>query len=431
MTAYPGIVPASKIGRIVLPQYATVSMVNTEESPLPLGVYADDETFLQGCADQVAIVWAALGGAVLDIELTPYLVFSMYEQAVLDYSAIINSHHAKNVFSSILGTTGGNFDSDGNLVGDGTDGNLAAGSHVELKYPKFDFGYSMRIADAVSTMADIGGNEEMYKVNVPMLFGKQDYDLQEIIETAAEDPESPFHSKFDGIQTKTKVLIKKVYFQSPRTMWQFYGYFGGLNVMGNLNTYGMWSDDAQYQIVPVWQNRLQAMSFKESMSVRTAHFSYRIINNVIRLFPVPDGVFPPNVWIEFLFPTNVWGDDGSGVSGVDGVNNFNTIPFENIPYTKIHSMGKTWIRKYATALCKTVLGNIRSKVGQIPIPGQNVTLNGPSLLAEGKEELRQLVEDLKKLLDELSYAAAAKADKEQISDAREIMASIPLPIYVG
>lgn len=432
MTAYPGIVPASKIGRIVLPQSATSAEVNTEANPLPLGVYGDDPTFLQGCADQVAYVYSNLGGDVLDIELTPYHVFAAYEQAVLDYSAIVNSHHAKNVFSSLLGTPSGDFDSDGNLTGDGSDGKIAAGEHVELKYPKFDFGYSLRIADATSSMADVGGDETLYKIGITMIPNQQDYDLQELIETEAEDPESAFHDKFAelSLQAKTKALIKKVYFQSPRSMWQFYGHFGGLNIMGNLNTYGMWADDSQYQIVPVWQNRLQAASFRDSLQVRTAHFSYRIVNNIMRLYPVPDGLFPPVVWVEFMFPTNVWGDDGVGSSGVDGVNNFNTIPFENIPYTRIHSMGKNWIRKYALALCKIILGNIRSKVNQVPIPGQSVTLNGAELLSQGKDEIRQLVEDLKKLLDDLSYAAAAKSDKEQMQDAKEILSSVPLPFYI-
>ncbi len=429
MTAYPGIVPASKIGRIVLPQYATIAEVNTEENPLPLSAYTDDEEFIQGCADQVAIVYFTLGGDVMDIELTPYLVFSAYQQAVLDYSAILNSHQARNVFSSLLGTTVGEFDSEGNII-ESEEGGLEPGSHFELKYPKFDFGYSMRIADATSSQADVGGDESLYKIGIAMTSGQQDYDLQTLIETEAEDPESPFYEKIAEFDAKTKVLIKKVYFQSPRSMWQFYGHFGGLNVMGNLNTYGMWADDAQYQIVPVWQNRLQAASFKESMAVRTAHFSFRIVNNILRLYPVPDGIFPPTVWVEFMFPTNVWGSDG-GKSGVDGVNNFNTIPFENIPFTYINSMGKTWIRKYATSLSKVILGNIRSKVGSIPIPGQNVTLNGPELLNQGKEEIRQLVDDLKKLLDDMTYASAAKSDKEQIQDAKEIMASIPLPIYIG
>lgn len=431
MTAHPGIVPASKIGRIVLPQYATVAEVNTEANPLPLGVYADDPTFLQGCADQVAYVYANLGGDVMDIELTTYLVFSAYEQAVLDYSAIINSHQAKNILSSILGTPIGEFDSDGNIVGDGDDGKIAAGAHLEMKYPKFDFGYSSRISDAVSSMADVGGDETMYKIGIEMVPGQQDYNLQTLIETEAEDPESPFHDKFAEmeLQSKTKVLIKQVYFKSPRTLWQFYGHFGGLNVMGNLNTYGMWADDSQYQIVPVWQNRLQAASFKDAMHVRTAHFSYRIINNILRLYPVPDGVFPPVVWVEFMFPTSVWTDEG-GASGVDGVNNFNTIPFENIPYKYINAMGKNWIRKYALALCKVILGNIRSKVSQIPIPGQSVTLNGTELISQGKEEMKQLVEDMNKLLEDLTYQAAAKSDKEMVQDAQQVMASIPLPIYI-
>ena len=50
-------------------------------------------------------VYKKLGGDVVDIELTPANVYAAYEEAVLEYSYIINMHQGKNVLSTVLGET--------------------------------------------------------------------------------------------------------------------------------------------------------------------------------------------------------------------------------------------------------------------------------------------------------------------------------------
>mgnify|MGYP001407887903 CR=1 FL=1 len=62
------------------------------------------------------------------------------------------------------------------------------------------------------------------------------------------------------------------------------------------------------------------------------------------------------------------------------------MPFENTPYQAINSIGKQWIRRFALALSKETLGNVRSKIGSIPIPGDSVTLDGPALLSQSQTE---------------------------------------------
>ena len=64
----------------------------------------------------------------------------------------------------------------------------------------------------------------------------------------------------------------------------------------------------------------------------------------------------------------------------------NTMPFANIPFNSINSIGKQWIRRFALALTKEMLGQVRGKFSTIPIPGEAVTLNHSELLSQGKEE---------------------------------------------
>ena len=42
-------------------------------------------------------------------------------------------------------------------------------------------------------------------------------------------------------------------------------------------------DDSTFEIVPVWQNKLQAMAFEDSLWTRTSHYSYEIKDNNIRI----------------------------------------------------------------------------------------------------------------------------------------------------
>ena len=83
---------------------------------VPYGVYTGSVEFLSGAASQVDYVYKKLGGDVVDIELTPSNVYAAYEEAVLEYSYIVNLHQSENILSDVLGQTTGTFDHKGELV---------------------------------------------------------------------------------------------------------------------------------------------------------------------------------------------------------------------------------------------------------------------------------------------------------------------------
>ena len=124
-------------------------------------------------------------------------------------------------------------------------------------------------------------------------------------------------------------------------------------------------------------------------------------------------------------------ETGSVDSGVEGVNNLNTVPFDNIPYENINSMGKQWVRKYALALCKEMLGQIRGKFTTMPIPGESVTLNHSELLSQAKEEQQALRDKLREMLGEVEYSELAKKDQEITDAAANVLKVTPLGIFVG
>jgi len=110
----------------------------------------------------------------------------------------------------------------------------------------------------------------------------------------------------------------------------------------------------------------------------------------------------------------------------------NTLPFQNIPYDNINSMGKQWIRRFSLALCKEVLGQVRGKFGgTVPIPGETVNLNASDLLSQAKDEQTALREELNKILEETVYSKLIETDKGMIDNQNAIIAASPLKIFVG
>jgi hypothetical protein len=399
----------------------------------PIGAYTGSQGFLAGASKQVDFVYKKLGGDVVDIELTPANVYAAYEEAVLEYSYIINLHQAKNSLADSLGASTGSFDEKGNLIV----GDSLSGSNIELRYPRFQYAQARKIGDAISTAGGYGGTNRIYSASFRPGTNQQDYDLQTIIETASKAGTDTagkpvaFEGKVDDNQ---RVIISKVFYKSPRAMWRFYGYYGGVGVVGNMSTYGQFADDSTFEIIPTWQNKMQAIMYEDSIYTRTSHYSYEIKDNFLRLFPTPSywGMQDMDrIWVEFYVDASPWDVNERYDEGMLGVNNVNTLPYSNLPYENINSMGKQWIRKYALAVCKEMLGQIRGKFTTMPIPGESVTLNHSELLSQAKEEQESLRTKLSELLDTVIYKELAKNDAEMSDAAAAAFKNSPLPIFVG
>ena len=421
--AIPKLNPASTSNTNVLP--VTGSTTNVVAT-LPFGVYAGSAAFLSGATDQVAYTYKKLGGDILDIELTEGNVYSAYEEAVLEYSYLINLHQSKNSLSSLLGAATASFDQSGQIVS----GDALSGSDVQLKYPHFDYGYSRRITERMITETGIGGTQPIYSASFARITNQQDYDLQALL-SASSLTETDVNY-FGRVQDK-RVIIRKVFFKTPRAMWRFYGYYGGFSVVGNMRTYGQYADDSTFEIVPTWQNKLQAMAYEDALWTRISHYSYEIKDNMLRLFPEPDSTSPGKFWINFTIEGDYepWEDTARGKNGTDGINNLNTLPFQNLPYASINSIGKQWIRRFALALTKEMLGQVRGKFAVVPIPGESVTMNASDLLTQAKEEQDSLREELKTILDEVTYEKLSTVDSSLQDATKKIMENVPVGIMVG
>ena len=413
--SFPDLTPTSTQSAIVLPETSSDSDAEITSS-LAVGYYTG-ATFIAGAKSQVAYTYKRLGGDVLDIELTAKNVYNHYEEAVLEYSYIVNLHQARNALGSALGGPTGSFNNKGEIT---------SGEGVALKYPKFQFDYAFRAADKFSTEAFVGGTEPVYSASFASVTDKQEYDLQSIVSSSQSG------EAWDGMGNK-RIKIRQVYYVSPQQMWRFYGYYGGLNVVGDYHNYGQYADDSTFNVIPPWQNKAQAIAYEDHLYTRTSHYSYEIIDNKLKLYPTPQSVSPERFWFRFTVENDGGAyATGSYDSGVNGVNNMNTMPLENIPFESINSVGQQWIRRFALALSKETLGQVRGKFGgNVPIPGDQVSLNASDLLGQASTEQQALREELNKQLDEMLYLKLAETDKAMVDNMDAIVAKVPLKIFVG
>ncbi|MBL96820.1 MAG: hypothetical protein CMF52_03305 [Legionellales bacterium] len=413
--------PKSTTSAIILTSTGSADNVS---SAVPFGIYTGSVDFLSGASLQVNYVYKKLGGDVVDIELTPANVYAAYEEAVLEYSYIINLHQSKNSLGDSLGDVTGTFDHKGEIK---------SGSATNLKFPRFQVAYSQKIGDGLASMGNFGGTRTIYSASFNPVKNIQDYDLQNIVQSASAAGVDHAGRSVDFDINGKRIFVTKVFYKSPRAMWRFYGYYGGIGVVGNMSTYGQFADDSTFELIPTWQNKMQAVMYEDSIFTRTSHYSYEIKNNKLRLFPTPSffGFQDDTIWFQFYVKEDATATNSAYEDGVNGVNNLNTLPFSNIPYENINSMGKQWIRKYSLALCKEMLGQIRGKFTQIPIPGESVTLNHSELLSQAKDEQQQLKDKLMEMLKETEYQELARMSSEKAESAAKTFAFSPLPIFVG
>ena len=100
----------------------------------------------------------------------------------------------------------------------------------------------------------------------------------------------------------------------------------------------------------------------------------------MRIFPIPTE--SSSVYVDYVLTEdrdNPLRTRYSGSSDDTVVSDYSNVNYDFMVYSNINDVGKQWIRKYTLALSKELLGIIRSKYGNIPIPNAEVSLDGDTL----------------------------------------------------
>tara|TARA_B110000495_G_C22690821_1_gene407240 strand:- start:134 stop:682 length:549 start_codon:yes stop_codon:yes gene_type:complete len=181
-------------------------------------------------------------------------------------------------------------------------------------------------------------------------------------------------------------------------------------------------------MMPMYADVLRIQGIEFNDQIRKSAYSFELVNDRLKLFPIPNGSQFTKVWFDYIKKS----ERSNPLKGASGtISDFSNVPYLNMVYTTINDVGKQWIRKYTLALCKEMLGYIRGKYSALPIPGAEITLNAADLISAAQTEKDGLVLELKEILDSMSRQAQLER-KQAESDALQMqMNKIPLKIYIG
>ena len=167
-----------------------------------------------------------------------------------------------------------------------------------------------------------------------------------------------------------------------------------------------------------------------SNEIRLSAYTFNIINNKIKIFPVPsdNDVREGFLWFEYIKSEERL---TNGLVQTNTVTNPSNAPYGNPVYGQINSVGRQWIFEYCLALCKEMLGYVRGKYSTVPIPDQNMTLNQSDLLAAATAEKTALKERLRAYFDETSKRALLERRSQESDFRRQEINNVPMTIFIG
>ena len=363
----------------------------------PFGLYDSDSEF-QTEAPQVA-KWCAqrLGYPIMDVELQGAQMYACFEEAVTEYSAIVNRFNIKDNIKKLQGApTSSNF------------------THQLVN----DLGRAITVSKAYGAEAGVGGNVDWKTGYVEASASQQVYDLNDWAQVS---------------ESSNAIEIKRVFHEQTPAMTRFFDPYAGTNgssMTNMLDSFG-WSSvlspAVTFTMMPMHEDMLQVQAIELNDQIRKSAYSFELVNNNLRIFPKPETDY------KLHFKYILKEDRSTTLQGTTNavVSDFSNAPYDNMAFVHINDVGKQWIKKYALALCKELLGTIRSKYASMPIPNAETTLDGDTLRTEAATEKELLVTQLREMLEQTSRRALLEADKDEAQHLQEKLNKVPYPIYTG
>ena len=194
--------------------------------------------------------------------------------------------------------------------------------------------------------------------------------------------------------------------------------------------FSSYSPATTFVLRPLYYDVLRAQTIETSDYIRKSNYSFEVVNNQLKIFPIPT---KGDIGSKIYFNYHVRNDRVSTTRDYteNTVSDPSNAPYKNLTYSEINAHGRQWIRKFALALSKELLGIIRSKYASMPLPNGEVSLDGEALKGEGREEKTQLLEELKEFLDSVSLTEKSKMEQEQADAQQQVLNKSPLGIYIG
>jgi hypothetical protein len=224
----------------------------------PFGFYDYDYDF-QIDADKVTTFCARrLGYPIMEVELQDLNFYAAFEEAVTTYG---NELYAYQVRDNML-----------SLEGAPTSSNL----NNALITP--NMATIIRLSQQYASEAGAGGNVTYYSGALALTSSIQEYDL---------GAWATNNNITGGIE------IKSVFYQNLPAVSQMYAPFGGFGGLGGVPAAGLYGGmygggyGGGYLMMPVAYDAAVVQGIELSNTIRLSAYTFNIINNKIKIFPIP------------------------------------------------------------------------------------------------------------------------------------------------
>ena len=367
----------------------------------PFGFYDNDIDF-QTDADKVAVFCARrLGYPLTDVELQDISFYAAFEEAVTTYGNEVYAFQASENYLSLEGST--------------------TGSNLNYKLQQPNLAGVVRLSEQYGEEAGVGGTVTWKEGSLPLVKGQQTYDM-----TA--------WATGSGIEAGD-LEIKQIFYESTPAIVRYFDPYAGVgtsDVGGLLDQFGFggFSPGINFMMMPINYDLqiLQAIEFNDT--IRKSNFSFELINNQLRIFPIPTKT-GDKLFFKYILKSSRNQPIVSGSMGVGVVTDISTVPYTNPTYSYINSIGRQWIFEYTLALSKEMLGYVRGKYTTVPIPGAEVTLNQSDLISSANEGKVALIERLRAYLEETSRNRLLEKKAANAEFIQKDLSAVPWTIFIG
>ena len=343
-------------------------------------------------------VKSRFGYPVVNVELSASHLTYAFNEAVEEYSSYITdwaiSTHIGNAFG------------------------LPSDQDFTMRWVSQDYNIVTSFAQAYSEQKGLGGELEIHKDYFILSGGVQEYRIS--------GDEYSGNDGYTGSRIINEIMWHDTpaidYFISDPSNNDYWAYDEfGWSMMGN---------DLLY-ITPIYYNIQIAMNHELRKRTRQSEYQYKLVGpNQVFMQPVPSPEQAGDrVWYWYYRndAANRYAEQEPGTY----VSNPGTIKMDEIHYSDFNSTAAHWVKKYTLALSKETLGRIRSKFSALPIPDNEVTLDGETLVTEGIEEQAALKEKLFEQLESLKMSAMLEGSAQDAENVNSALSFVPGGIYVG
>jgi len=368
------------------------------EGETPFGFYDSDSDFRTDAPKVADWCTRRMGYPLVDIELQAINLFTCFEEAVNEYGSQLYHFQIINSFHTLEGT--------------------ATGSNLNNNIITPNLGNTINIAEQYGSEADgAGGNYKLEKGTLNVVAGQQSYDLLSDVSSSLSGSED--------------VYLKRVYHYAPAAINRYFDPYAGTGtgIQSLMESFGFgnYSPGVNFMLMPMYFDvlKLQAIELNDAIRKSAYHFDVED-NRYLKLFPIPEKQY--TLHYEYVLKT-VANNPVKDPTG--GITNMSNVPYTNPTYKFINEPGRQWIRRYALALAKEMLGSVRGKYQSVPIPGDTTTLDYQRLLSEAASEKTALIEELKAFLEETTRVKQLERQNQEAQLTQETFYKVPYPIYIG